>query len=296
MASAAGSVRSDSFTVGHAFKALNPLEYLKQFAAEGIYPDGRPLQQGRPITVTEGGITTADASSLARVGQTAVLASIILEVAPPTSLAPEDGFLEVNVQLTPLCSEKYTFSPDSTPALCLADFLTRAVDGSGMLDKSSLCIEKGRCVWMVRADVVCIDDSGNLFDAALLALASALANLRLPETRVVSRDDESPGAQPVTISRTTSSALPLACVPISMTFAMLDGVLIVDPTADAEALVDALFTVVVRSDDERLCVVHKPGGAAATREQLSAALSLVRARGVPLALRALLGARGVPTK
>ena len=288
---------SHACEVSEAFRALNPLEYLRQFAGDGIYPDGRPLQQSRPITVTDGAITSADASSLARVGQTAVLATVILEVATPLATAPEEGFLDVNVQLSPICSEKYSFSPDSTPALCLADFLTRAVDGSGMLDRTALCIEKGQCVWMLRVDVVCLDDAGNLWDAALVAIATALLNLRLPATRVAPRDaaGASGGAggvqQRVTVSRRDSEAstLPLVCVPISLTFAMLDGALLVDPTADEEPLVDALFTLVVRSDDmRRLCLIRKPGGAPTTKATLQEALALLRGRGVPSALAALL--------
>ena len=49
-----------------------------------------------------------------------------------------------------------------------------------MVDLGQLCIAKGRAVWVLRCDVMVLDDSGNLQDAALLAVVAALRTLRIP--------------------------------------------------------------------------------------------------------------------
>ena len=45
-----------------------------------------------------------------------------------------------------------------------------------MLDLSQLCISEGRAVWVLYADMVCLNDDGAVFDAALLSFVSALQN------------------------------------------------------------------------------------------------------------------------
>ena len=47
---------------------------------------------------------------------------------------------------------------------------------SGMLPLKSLCIQPGRAVWVIYADIMCINYDGNVTDAALFALVAALKN------------------------------------------------------------------------------------------------------------------------
>lgn len=45
-----------------------------------------------------------------------------------------------------------------------------------MLPLKSLCIQPGRAVWVIYADIMCINYDGNVTDAALFALVAALRN------------------------------------------------------------------------------------------------------------------------
>ena len=68
----------------------------------------------------------------------------------------------------------------STCDLCVrsvAQFLTNIVESSGALDPTQLCIQEGKSVWVIYADLVCVDYDGNVADTALLALMSALKDL-----------------------------------------------------------------------------------------------------------------------
>lgn len=45
-----------------------------------------------------------------------------------------------------------------------------------MLPLKSLCIRPGRAVWVIYADIMCINYDGNVTDASLFALVAALRN------------------------------------------------------------------------------------------------------------------------
>lgn len=45
---------------------------------------------------------------------------------------------------------------------------------SNLFPLNSLCIESGKAVWVLYADVVCLNYDGNILDASLLALVTAL--------------------------------------------------------------------------------------------------------------------------
>jgi exosome complex component RRP43 len=45
-----------------------------------------------------------------------------------------------------------------------------------VIDLETLCIEEGKAVWVLFADLVCVNYDGNVFDACVIALMSALMN------------------------------------------------------------------------------------------------------------------------
>ena len=47
---------------------------------------------------------------------------------------------------------------------------------SNILPLSSLCIHRGKSVWVLYVDATCINYDGNAFDATLLAMVAALKN------------------------------------------------------------------------------------------------------------------------
>lgn len=56
------------------------------------------------------------------------------------------------------------------------NYLLRPVNRSGVLSTSSLCIERGKSVWVLYIDATCINYDGNAFDATLIAMVAALKN------------------------------------------------------------------------------------------------------------------------
>jgi len=45
-----------------------------------------------------------------------------------------------------------------------------------VIDLETLCIEEKKAVWVLFADIVCVNYDGNVFDACVIALITALMN------------------------------------------------------------------------------------------------------------------------
>ena len=63
-----------------AFQRLYPAEYYKEFLSQGIRPDGRKFHEARETTVGVDVVSTADASALIRIGSSAAMAGVKMEV------------------------------------------------------------------------------------------------------------------------------------------------------------------------------------------------------------------------
>lgn len=104
-----------------------------------------------------------------------------------------------------------------------------------MLPLNSLCIAKGKAVWVLYVDAICINYDGNAFDAALLAIVAALQNGKVAApTRARRGTDQEyivklPRAKfneetgKTICSRKELDPLRINRLPISMTFGFFDS-------------------------------------------------------------------------
>ena len=125
-------------------RTIDNVEYYRTFIAKQLRPDGRTFLQRRNITIQPGSVSTANGSCLTKIGSTSVLAAIKLEVSPPLNATPTQGFLEVSVQLTPLCSPLFKIGKPSDAAFSLQQHLQRIL--STYLNLDELCISEGKAV------------------------------------------------------------------------------------------------------------------------------------------------------
>jgi len=198
--SAAAAAATPAFNP-EAFRQVHPREYLRKFVQQGVRPDGRGLTRIRKTTVVVGSVATAAGSALVRCGHTSVLCGIKAEIAEPTIAKPRDGFLGKeqqapngavtlppsppclpvpNVDLTPMSSSKFRPGPPNDAAQAMSqrlqDTLVGLPAGPWPLDLEELCVEDGKAVWVLYADIVCLNYDGSVFDTALVALCAALKN------------------------------------------------------------------------------------------------------------------------
>ncbi len=224
------------------FQKLHPREFHRKFLEAGVRPDGRGAMTVRKTLVTPAAISSADGSALAKVGNTTVLCGLKLEIGSPSALAPKQGGLVVDVRMAPLASPGHSKQAAQSGGFIsngnaldkelksISRVISQVISSSEMLNLDELCIKEGDAVWVVYVDCLCIDYSGNVLDAALLAVVAALGNLKLPATEIVDSTAgagaTSAAASEILISASGSTSnLVLSCRPVPLTFGLLDEVI-----------------------------------------------------------------------
>ncbi|EXX66291.1 Rrp45p [Rhizophagus irregularis DAOM 197198w] len=237
------------------FRRIQPEEYLRRYIQQHVRPDGRSFNHFRKTTVN--------------LRNTTVICGIKAEVSEPNVNFPKEGYLVPNVDLSPICSPRFKPGPPSEQAQVLSENLNKLLKNSKVIDLETLCIEEGKAAWVLFADLVCVNYDGNVFDACVIALMSALMNVRLPEA--VYEDGIVKATEEKTI------ILGLIRITYSASFAMFDGQhLLVDPNEMEESITKDGITVVV-DETGKLCNIWKTGSSCSS-EQLKTCISKARDR------------------
>lgn len=243
------------------FKIAQPLQYYRKFLEKDVRPDGRELGESRSVVINIGYINSAEGSALVKTGNTAVICGIKAELAEPKTEEPKMGYIVPNLELSTLCSPQFRSGPPGEQAQICSQMLLNAIQNSKCLELTDLCIIPQKLVWVLYCDLICLDYDGNVMDSALLALVAALSNCMLPTVNV---DEDS-----LEITTDFSKRVPLKLLahPVATTFSIFDDdILLLDPCKDEEVLSSGSITVVTTGD--KLCGVHKPGGAKVCAEKL----------------------------
>ncbi|RUS34351.1 ribosomal protein S5 domain 2-type protein [Jimgerdemannia flammicorona] len=190
-----------------------------------------------------------------------------------SSYATQHAYISVpNVELSPICSPKFRSGPPSEQAQVASEFLNKIIKISKVLSLTDLCIEPSKAVWVLYADVLCLSYDGNVLDASLLALVSALLDLQLPKVTYSEGIVRALADEPVT-------RLTLYRIPVSTTLSLLAKRLLSDPSDAEESLADEQVTVTI-DERGRLCHIWKVGGGSntATPDVLKECIQRARAR------------------
>ncbi|KAJ3296101.1 hypothetical protein HDU79_007527 [Rhizoclosmatium sp. JEL0117] len=236
-----------------SFKKLHPQEFHRRFLGKGVRPDGREgLMSWRTPSIHRGSIATANGSALVRMGGTTVICGIKAEVAVPDTNHPTTGYLVPNVDFPPICGSQFKPTAPGEFTQSVSEMVYRVVKGNNILDLETLCIEGGKAVWVLYADIVFLNYEGNAVDAALLAFTAALKDTKLP---VAVYSDVEGTVRADAADRSVS--LDVKRVPFGATFGIFeqDGgakMAMADPTDEEEAVLISSVTVVVDGESQEL--------------------------------------------
>ncbi|XP_035892439.1 exosome complex component RRP43-like isoform X1 [Anopheles stephensi] len=234
------------------FKLLHPVKYYKDYLENNIRPDGRELEDLRPLAISFGVINSADGSAIVKLGNTTVVCGIKAELAAPKALEPRQGFLVPNVDFSPVCSPSYRPGPPSEEAQVHSRSLADAISNAHCIDLQDLCISPGKLVWALYCDLTCLDHDGCVFDVAIISLVAALHTVKLPTIQYNHDTGET------RTDTSTFSPLSVHCVPVTTTFVMVSDRLITDPTSEEEKLASTTLTVTV--SDGKMSFFNQSGG------------------------------------
>lgn len=218
-----------------------------ELLSKGKRLDGRAPDEHRPLTIQTGVIQKANGSAMVRLGNTHIIAGVKVATGTPFADTPDKGVIVVNAEILPMSSPYAEAGPPSEDAIELARVVDRGVRESEMLDMTKLCIIPGKTVYTVFADVNIMNVDGNLFDAVSYAVVSALRTAKMLRYEVV--EDKAKATEewiPVPVTKT----------PVSVTMARIGDTLVVDPTSEEEAAMDARITITTE-DDGNICAGQK---------------------------------------
>ena len=203
--------------------------HILDMAREGRRLDGRAPDDYRTVSVEPGWITTADGSALCRIGDTAAVCGIKLELGKPFPDTPNAGVLTTNAELVPLSSPTFEPGPPHPRAIEVSRVVDRSIRAAETIDLTKLCVTPGEKTWVCYVDVHILDHGGNLIDAAQLAALGALTHATMPNKRFGVGDADAP--------------LAVQHYPVETTFTRLGETIVVDPTFDEERAGQGRLTV-----------------------------------------------------
>ncbi|MCF0227074.1 MAG: exosome complex protein Rrp42, partial [Methanobrevibacter sp.] len=142
--------------------------------------DGRALDEYRDISIETNVISKAEGSARVKIGGTQVIVGVKPQVGVPFPDTPNLGVLMTNCEMLPMADPTFEPGPPSEDSIELARVVDRGIRESELVDLEKLCIQEVKHVIMLFIDLHVIDNCGNLFDAAELAVMAALKSTMLP--------------------------------------------------------------------------------------------------------------------
>ncbi|CAL4920985.1 unnamed protein product [Urochloa decumbens] len=265
-----------------AYRRLFPLAFLERHLGESVRPDARRPSEARPTTVALGAVSSAHGSALIRLGDTAMLASVKLEVMSPPAESPDEGSVAVEFHMPPICSPLVRPGRPTDVAPVISKALEDVLISSGMLDLKELCLISGKASWLAYLDIYCLNADGSLFDAALISAVAAFTHLEIP---LVSVGDDgrvftvggNEGKNKFELVNREKRKLILGDIPFSLTCALHKDSILADPTSEEESILETYVTVVVDSSD-RIVSIQKLGGAVISMAAIKECVSLAKER------------------
>jgi exosome complex component RRP42 len=229
-------------------------EFIAELLGKGERLDGRGFNEYRDIEIEANVVPAkAEGSALVKLGDTSVVAGVKVLVGEPYPDSPDEGVTMVSAEMSPIASPLFELGPPKEDAIELARIVDRGVRESGMVDSKGLCIEEGKKVYMVFADLYPLEYDGNLIDASSIAVNAALLTTKFPEMKI--EDNEM-------VATGEILSLPVSNLAIEHTVVKIDEHLIMDPILKEEFVQDCRLTMAV-DEKNNFTALQKGGGSGA---------------------------------
>jgi exosome complex component RRP42 len=259
------SSRRSTIIVEHLRK-----QQMWEAISKGKRLDGRNLDEIRPIEAEVNVIRKANGSSKVNLGNSEVVAGVKVETGRPFEGLENKGALILSAEILPTASPYIEPGPPDEETIELARVVDRGIRESEMIDLDKLVLVPGEIVYTIFVDCSIINADGNLFDATSYAVVSALISSKIPIFKV--QDGK-------VIDSGNVQEPPLTTIPISITAARVGDTVILDPTAEEEACMDARITITTNSNSD-FTAVQKGSTGAFTLEQLKKTAEAARIKGI----------------
>lgn len=230
---------------------------------------GRALDEMRPLEIEVDIIKKANGSAKVKLGDSEVVAGIKVETGEPFEGLENKGALIIQAEVLPIASPHIEPGPPDEDTIELARVVDRGIRESEMLDLDKLVLVPGKIVYTVFVDCSIINTDGNLLDATSYAVVSALLSCKLPVFEI--QDDK-------VVDTGKTRDPPLTTIPVSITQVRIGNTIILDPTAEEEACMNARITITTNSES-CYAAIQKGFAGGFTIEQIKKAAETARIKG-----------------
>jgi exosome complex component RRP42 len=237
--------------------------------SKGKRLDGRNLDDLRPMEIEMGLIKKANGSARVRLGNSEVVAGVKVETGEPFEDLENKGALILSAEVLPTASPHIEPGPPDEETVELARVVDRGIRESEMLDLNKLVLVTGEIVYVIFVDCSVINADGNLFDATSYAAVASLMNSKLPVFEI--RDGK-------VVDTGEKQNSPITTLPVSITAVRIGDSILLDPTAEEEACMDARITITTNSDNN-FAAVQKGSTGTFTLEQLKQIAASAKTKG-----------------
>ena len=237
--------------------------------SKGKRLDGRNLDDIRPLEIELDIIKKANGSAKVKLGNSEVIAGVKIETGEPFEGLENKGALIVSAEVLPTASPYIEPGPPDEETVELARVVDRGIRESEMIDLDKLVLVPGKIVYTIFVDCSIINADGNLFDATSYAVVSALASSKIP---VFEMQDGK------VVNTGNSQDPPVTTIPVSITAIRIGEAVILDPTSEEEACMNARITITTNSNGD-YTAIQKGSTGAFTVEQIKKAAETARIKG-----------------
>ncbi|HEY7573184.1 MAG TPA: exosome complex protein Rrp42 [Nitrososphaeraceae archaeon] len=258
------SSRRSTLIVEHLRK-----QQMWEAISKGKRLDGRNLDELRTLSIDLGIIKKANGSAKVNLGNSEVIAGVKVETGEPFEGLENKGALIVSAEVLPTASPFIEPGPPDEETIELARVVDRGVRESEMIDLDQLALIPGEIVYTIFVDCSITNADGNLFDCTSYAVVSALMSCKLPVFEIQDNRVIDTGA---------IKPAPVTTIPVSITAARIGDSIILDPTSEEEACMNARITITTNSDGH-FTAVQKGATGAFNREQIKSISELARLKG-----------------
>lgn len=221
--------------------------------------DGRAIDEQRPLVIETGVIPKANGSSRIKLGDTEVITGVKIQPDKPFPDMGDKGIIICTAEILPLADPNVEPGPPNEEVIELARVVDRGIRETEMIDLHQLVLVENKSVVGMFIDSSVIDSGGNLFDACSYASVAGILSCSVPKYEI--KEDS-----PVLVEGVTSKP-PIKTIPVSVTMARIGDYVVVDPTKEEEACMDARITITTNSEGN-ICAVQKGGNEGFSAEQL----------------------------
>lgn len=237
--------------------------------SKGKRLDGRNLDDIRPLEIELDIIKKANGSAKVKLGNSEVISGVKIETGEPFEGLENKGALIVSAEVLPTASPYIEPGPPDEETVELARVVDRGIRESEMIDLDKLVLVPGKIVYTIFVDCSIINADGNLFDATSYAVVSALASSKIP---VFEMQDGK------VVNTGNSQDPPVTTIPVSITAIRIGEAVILDPTSEEEACMNARITITTNSNGD-YTAIQKGSTGAFTVGQIKKAAETARIKG-----------------